>query len=164
MAISDIIALASAGIALAALGTAVWNSQVVIRHQKLSVKPHLQIDFHFATDEDVGIYLTSNGLGPAKYVSMTWRTDQMDYPIDTPKKYLRIVKALGLEHLTANYLRPQDGSFFEPGKSKALLVFPGTANSPNHGQVVDALYGLTFEISYESLYGETYSGRYGRGV
>ncbi len=71
------ISLASAAVALAALGLTVWEAKANRRHNRLSVAPRLRLDFAVHPEnEDVSISLVNAGLGPAIIDSMELMLDR----------------------------------------------------------------------------------------
>ena len=66
MSFELIISISAIFIALSSLIVAIWQNILTRKHNKLSVKPLICIDYHFTDDEELnGIYLDNTGLGPA---------------------------------------------------------------------------------------------------
>lgn len=155
METEHIISLSAVVIALAALGVSIWASFVAMRHQKLSVKPHIAIDFDHRITHDLGVYIRSNGLGPAKIVDYKWHINGKQFPIRTRQDFLDVMNVLGLGDLDTEFFAPSIGNYIEPGYQSFLLRFRESANTGFHPEVCDRLLGTKVIVTYESIYGES---------
>src|SRR5688572_25280527 len=75
---ATVTAMSAVFIALLALTVTIWQAALTRRHNRLSVRPHLRIDWLVSdegTDEKVSVVLSNNGLGPAIIKRFQWKID-----------------------------------------------------------------------------------------
>ena len=89
------IAIVSAFIALCALGLSVISLMFTRKHNRLSVRPHLRIDFCRKRPNDCKIIICNHGLGPAII------EDIYLYSVNTQSK-IRIYEFLLIENISMN--------------------------------------------------------------
>tara|TARA_R110002073_G_scaffold84612_1_gene201494 strand:- start:4414 stop:4911 length:498 start_codon:yes stop_codon:yes gene_type:complete len=155
-----IIALSTTVIAVCALGVSFWQGYLQSRHQKLSVQPHMTIDFETRSNNDVAVYFRSNGLGPAKLIEYSWLFNNKIFSIESHRDYGDLLNALGLGDESAELYSPHMGGYVEQGFSTFFVRFLGSAGSEQHKEVSSRLCQAKIMLRYESIYGEEFSEVY----
>jgi hypothetical protein len=153
--------IASAFIALCALGLSVWQGLVARKHARLSVRPHLS---HFSHgDGGSGVYtieIVNNGIGPALIQKCTVKVDGKPVPGNNADVTESAVKTLFPTQPTRatnfGYLTP--GHAFRPN-DQWVFVQLEFANPPEYKFVEKTLERLDLEIAYTSFYGEPFHFR-----
>jgi len=150
---SNWIAFGAMVIAIAGLGTAIYSGWLTRRHNRLSVKPHLQIESDFSIFDDIGVRLRNVGTGPAEITKIRSTFDGREAPLDECMKQLLTTWAI--EHTEHSYSWLAPGvRIVEKETIWLLRISKGSANVTLRNQVKEALLNVQIEISYESIYGE----------
>ncbi len=154
-----IISISTIVIACAAVGISVWQGWATRHHNKLSVKPILEI--HISTTSDgplMGVWVENCGTGPAIIKDMIVYLDGQPTKVDNQEKAENIYRA-------ANILSDKV-SLWHPHGSGAVLKQGGKANIISYAKenrTIDgkekfkkALSHLHFKFIYESVYTEKF--------
>jgi hypothetical protein len=155
---SDVITLAGAVVAVAALGVSVMTGMQNRLHNRLSVRPNLRVDRLTYQTKPVQIALTNNGTGPAIIRDTIIKVDGKlvgnggDAPV-----IVKAAKQLSIPgHFNSFTLSPGDS--IRAAESVTLLeLLDFSADLKERQQVRTKLFQITLEIRYESIYGETFS-------
>ncbi len=147
-------------VALVALGAAIFEGRATRRHNRLSVRPLLRIDY-----AETGITLHNTGAGPAILNTFEVFVDgeEVECEIDDLPA-IAAAETLEMEEL----LTPSDsgdGVFYaympDPGNSLmaqekvGLLTFPALPqDGDDRFELWERLLRITFRIRYASVYGE----------
>ncbi|MBO3744820.1 hypothetical protein J5X84_01980 [Streptosporangiaceae bacterium NEAU-GS5] len=150
MSADTVVAICATAIAVASLTVSVIEGRASRRHNRLSVRPLLQLTTRFHPGDSAGLLLTNSGLGPAIIVKTALWLDG---------------KHVG-EYNQANVDKVRDPLAFRPSAVTfggrpflatdysrfLLLVEP--YDPDEHAEFADLLIRrLRVEIHYESLYG-----------
>ena len=109
------ISVNSAIIALSALGVSIWQGYLQRKHNKLSVLPHVTVEFDTRINSDIAVLIKSVGLGPAKFLNYKWVVNDKEFYVRTKKDYWDLLNGLGLENERVEFYCPQLESFLAPG-------------------------------------------------
>ncbi|MBA6380185.1 MULTISPECIES: hypothetical protein [unclassified Colwellia] len=157
-----IISISSIVIAVSAVAINIWQAAITRKHHKLSVCPHLTVDYDSRPSSDISFILNSTGLGPSKLKKYKWVINGKDIPIRTTQDHTLLVESLGLADHDIEFYAPSTGRFIEQGFNSTLLTFSDTSNSSKHGiikaQIAKNIIEVVFE--YESIYGEIFVERH----
>jgi hypothetical protein len=159
MDISIALPIGSAVIALAALGTAIWQGYVMREHNKLSVLPRLNIDVHNQPGIPVKIELKNQGLGPAIINKFRLKLDNKEYKVDSVESMDAVLKEAGLipAQISWRGFLPSKGTALLPGDSVLLLEFSDSHFDENQYQEsIKIINRIDFSIKYRSIYGEVF--------
>ena len=148
------ISVNSAIIALSALGVSIWQGYLQRKHNKLSVLPHVTVEFDTRINSDIAVLIKSVGLGPAKFLNYKWVVNDREFYVRTKKDYWDLLNGLGLENERVEFYCPQLESFLAPGFQGFLVRFPDSTSKPQHNKIVAALSKSRIYILYESMYGD----------
>lgn len=150
-----ITAIAATVIALLALFTSIWQGATSREHNRLSVKPHLDIAWIGDTANEWGIRIDNAGIGPAEILefevsidgtrNIEWDTESWWTVINTlwPKQIP------GEERPYFVLLRP--GNALREGRELFLLKF-----GPTDSWQYCPLKRLSVRIKYQSIYGDRF--------
>jgi hypothetical protein len=152
-------------IALAALTLAIWEGVMTRRHNRLSVKPHLQLAQHLRGSKGrLGISLSNAGLGPAIVTNCHVEVDGQLMPSnDGCNGWKTAASTLELEDIVEGYetiaFDPDPdsdeeipGVVMEAGETKWLLSAP--IDEKARAGLEMALPRVQVVVSYQSMYGE----------
>jgi hypothetical protein len=148
--------IATAVIALCALGLTWWQAAVSRNHNRLSVRPHLTLWRHLDNDNHrYQIDLLNNGIGPAVINSFSVMVDGVEIDGKASEKIEKAVKMLFpncLYRLESGYVGKNYIMSEKESRVIGLLDFFGKQLTP---QIVhDALNRVDLKIEYESIYGD----------
>jgi len=151
---SIITAIAAVVVGLAALTVSVWTTLLARRHYRLSVTPHVRVDFSYAPGQPFTVTLSNRGIGPAVIKGMrAWIDGQ---PVSSPQT-AGLVEALrtaglGGEFYAFNFW---EGDALSPGEEKILIqatIDEDGVKTTEELRVALARVGMT--IQYETMYGD----------
>ncbi len=151
-----IISLASTVIALSAFGLSIYQVSSLKKHNRLSVKPRLEFNYHSDQGQKVMLHLTNGGLGPAILKSINVELNGHLTEIDE-KFWNSLVEEFneGIEKW-CYYLSGTD--ILRVGEERELLrIEPKKPQLTLSCELERKIDGLRFIVTYESLYGETYT-------
>ncbi len=152
-------ALGSVMMALCALLTSLWQGYALQQHNRLSVRPLFQFEANFDKSADGQIsfelLVNNNGLGPARIEAMRiWFEEQ---PLSSAHQIWPLLKSKAAAHCLGS------GSvqgFYKVGDQQMLLRTLADCHlSETEYQRLAA--ALRVELVYESLYGDSFSVRWG---
>ncbi len=145
---------ATAIVALAALGTAVWEGVVTRRHNRLSVQPHLSISHHLAGSRGrFGLTVSNDGLGPALVTGCVVEVDGQPMKEDGGNGWEAAITTIGLRGRDLNFTTIAPDGVIRAGDYVWLLWTPATDETKRQiSEVTVAFRRLCVRISYESMY------------
>ncbi|PLX95576.1 MAG: hypothetical protein C0620_03920 [Desulfuromonas sp.] len=151
------ISLASAFIALLALGVAIWQGIIARKHNRLSVKPILAIDTFLSLDhETIGIKLRNNGVGPLILKNISFQRGSVRASLNDGS-FKNMLPALANRDF--NFTGTSPGFSLVPNESFWLI---STSRHSDQNGLMDILFdsltGITIKFEYESVYQERFSG------
>ncbi len=151
-----VIAICAVGIALLALFVSIWQGAVSRRHSRLSVKPHLRIDWTIdgeSPQERVIVVLSNSGLGPAVIGGFTWVLDGEPVAGSADSVPDRIANRLELWDCDLRSFSPYAGDAMSPGERHRILE--ATASPLRDcDYLARALGRVSIDIDYASMYEE----------
>lgn len=154
----DWIALAAIGVALSALGLAVWEGIRSRRHYRLSVRPKLQLLRALSRSSDpLALKVQNVGLGPAVFVSFEYFVDGQCISNPDVRQGLQGIFNLLFDGATG---RPEfevfvAGEGLRSGEEIALISFPLKGNEERVEHFVRTVARrFSIRIRYKSFYGE----------
>jgi len=153
------IAIPTIVIACVAVGISVWQGYVTRRHNKLSVKPILEIHTSLSKDNTpMGVSVENCGFGPAIINDFIVILDGKPTKVNNKKKAENIYKKA---HLFSNQL-----NFWHPYNEGTVIKQGGTVNLITHvkkdldfpvlSEFEEKLSHLHFKFIYESVYKEKF--------
>lgn len=157
---TSVIAVAAVVVAVAALSVSVWEGVTSRKHNRLSVRPLLKIEFYNTDSHCLSACLYNNGLGPAVIDS-----NVVEIP-DSTGGYRLLADPLKLhDELEFDYVMlwgTDAGDFVAPQSCVTLMDFGEDLpfGSAPRLAVLGKLEGVTFVVDYSSLYGEHYRTKY----
>jgi hypothetical protein len=161
--LTDIVAGASAVVALCALAVSVWQGMLARRHHVLSVKPHIDI-VSCATEIEGNYFSLKNaGLGPAIIEEISVHRSEKVIHLKSKKDFIALVQLLECDvHKTS-------GSFLAPGQTMALSAGESVEifrmTSAEHSQPLRDTFGRTKNlvdvvVKFKCMYGIRYESHY----
>ncbi len=155
---ADVIAVSAASIALLAMGATFWQAWLARRHNRLSVRPHLDYVLDQYPDKPVTLIVVNNGLGPAIVRQMSIAMQGATYPLVDSVMPNPVFEELRRRDLRADYSIVSPNSPIAAGGRVTILTFPGTGGDPVvHNRAVDFMTRFGFSLEYQSMYGEKFS-------
>ena len=153
MQASDIVAVSSVAIAVIALAVSVYQSALIRRHNRQSVRPALQLRARFRPGERAGLRLVNAGLGPAVVTGSAVAVDGRHLgEYDLPS--LDLLRGDDRPRPSATTF--SRGAILATDYDEYLLSVEGFDPGVGwHAALAELVRDrLTVEIRYESLYGE----------
>lgn len=147
-------AVAAAAIGLLALGVSLWQGWVARRHNRLSVTPHLRIDWYIEADSPLRICLRNAGIGPAVIREVAITTGGTTFTNAQPLCFENALEALGIDALNERVYTPDPGEFMAVDEEYRLIEFVHPVQDP--ALALTAIDGLrrAITVRYTSVYGE----------
>lgn len=153
------VSLAAAVTAIAALAVSIWQGVETRRHNRLSVVPHLTYYVTFATmDQNVGIKLSNNGIGPAVVTTFAIYVDGEQMNDIGAGGWHSAIEKLGLDEswVTFHWLDPNGA--IRVGETVWLLaISPEDQNEDRVHMLENAIPRLRIHIDYKSIYGDWFA-------
>lgn len=157
---SDIIALSSAIIALAALFTAIWQGYLNRRHFRLSVRPRININTFVEIDPErpFAIEIKNQGLGPAIIGDIFIISRGEIISANGHEEFERALSRAGADDLGNNYhiFNITDGTTLLQGERITWLSIVGSTSirGASMEAIKSAFNTMGIFVRYYSLYGE----------
>ena len=152
---SDIITICLAIIALAALSTSIWQAHISRKHNRLSVKPHIDNKTCHVKGKDISCSIVNHGVGPAFISSLNIKCDDKVFKIDSYEDYKKLFHHLSidLEKVKHEVGVPTKSSSLFQGNSYYLFKFPDS-NIDNllNDKLRSSISKLTIQVNYKSIY------------
>lgn len=149
---SDYISLASAVIALSALGVAVWQGYIGRRHNILSVQPRLQI--HIDTIDGLLYRLENQGLGPAIVTELKIYIGEKEIVDPIADPYPEIFAYMKVSGFNYEFHLPTKGTCYSSGTTKRLLKIEPILDQCSEETLQRMYKEIVFEIGYNCMYGD----------
>ncbi|PPC84922.1 MAG: hypothetical protein CTY37_09235 [Methylotenera sp.] len=154
---------ASNVIALCALGATFWQGYLSRRHNRLSVKPHIEIAIGFNfIQQEYYINMLNNGLGPALITKIQLLVDGVEVDTQTSEVFCDVIsEVFHLYRYKQNYLIISGSYMMKPSEEKTFLKVE-ILDSLNSFPIIDSeeIHNvnsrLKVKIGYESMYGEKF--------
>ena len=149
-------AIGTVVMALCALGTSLWQGAVLQAHNRLSVRPVLEFVSNYEVTAEGKVFheilLQNNGLGPAQVTKFTAHIGTK-----TLGSAHEIWQAAGLEMPIQCRGAGNALHFYKTDAVQMVIRVPHQEGCGLSQVDYDKLKGLTLEIEYQSLYGETFT-------
>jgi len=148
------IALCSIIIALAALLATIWQGRSTYTHNKLSVKPLLNIEEHGHPNRPIKLELCNKGVGPALIKQYSIILDGKEHEAEEFESLEIIIHKIGIDPKTAQWDAAFPGySVLLPGESISLLAFRNSHEEEVlYDFLLEQLPRINFLIEYECIY------------
>jgi len=160
---SDYIAIASAIVALCALGTSLWQGYVTRTHNVLSVRPYLDLLISQKRGEPFGIEIQNNGTGPAILISIIAIVNGKSYDLSHEQPLIDLTSILVCKKLTYDATRfaHEARSVFPPTSIIPLLTITPTSGEDQFWNHINrTCKSLRIELRYRCIYGRSYMRLY----
>lgn len=158
MTADTVTAICALIVAAVAVGVSVWHGIMTRKHNRLSVKPFLEITLECVDETPIYIAVRSKGIGPAVLKSISLCVNKKQVHDGSRNGIDDTVKALGLGNHKYEATAVVGPNHLAPGEHWELIRFPGTENDGiQHANVLAALTQLEVAIEYTSIYGEEFT-------
>ncbi len=149
-----IISISAIIIAIASIFISVWQGLETRKHNRLSVRPNLEIHFT-ASNEGFGYSLINTGLGPAM---ITKRNIIIEGIKGQDLRINEIPELLDINDLTFSYGPTDQGASILAGEKRDLILFKLNSEETRFRNLLNEVpEKLIFRIEYRSMYGEKLS-------
>lgn len=143
-------------IALASLFVSVWSAFLTRKHNRLSVTPHLKIDFFHKPSEPIKVMLSNHGIGTALIKEFAVLMDGVPVPRGEAAGLGEALPRIGLVGTYYAYT-PSGDDALSIGAHVLLLSFDiQAAQFEERRKIVASLSRIMFKIRYESIYGDKF--------
>lgn len=157
---SEVIAISAVVVALSAFIVSVWQGISSRKHNRLSVKPLVDINLSTGPSGDASVALTNSGVGPALLQSFSVLYQNKKYIFNSTKTHNELFKSIGVDlrqvHWSAG--RHLKDAALGVGESIIMLNIEDTSQCRVQTEkMYEAIKTMQFEVEYQSIYGEVYS-------
>lgn len=153
-----IISLASAIIALSALLLAVCQSISLKKHNKLSVRPLLQFNYHSELGQKVMVHVTNGGLGPAILRELKVKINGKETEINEQFWNL-FFKGFEGKNIPVWLYFLSGPDILQEKEEKEILRIESKPGETIPADLESKIDELCFIITYESMYGEKFKAQ-----
>lgn len=142
-------ALSSMLVAVCALVISIWQSYSIQQHNKLSLRPYLEVEFNYDQGGSWDLYIHNQGMGPAQVTSLRYIVDGELYP-----NYDEFLIALGED--PECYTKGNIGRFYKiADRQIAFRTLKVSCYKPLK-ELEKMIDRMQIVLDYQSLYGESY--------
>jgi hypothetical protein len=141
-------------IAFISICISVWEGMETRRHNRLSVRPKLELSFNAGKD-NFGYNVVNNGLGPAVITGLTIRVDgqKADY-----SGYLDdILAKMNLQGRLLKKSAIDSGSTIISGGNAAIFICKFQDNDDRETILKSVYSRISIQLNYASMYDEPFS-------
>ncbi len=156
-----ITAICTVIIAVAALFVVVWQTWATRKHNRLSVKPLLDINQVVRkADSTVRLDLENNGVGPAIIKELEVLIDGRKVEETVLKNWKKIISIIDISCDSVYGVILSSDATIGAGSSVELLNLK-VSDTQSYKLVFESLSRLNVIVKYESVYGESFSAELG---
>ncbi|HTC28515.1 hypothetical protein [Dyella sp.] len=150
---SDIMAACSVFVAACAFFLSIWQALAMVRHNKLSVRPHIDVNVSRAIGKPVSLSVTNDGLGPAFVKDLAITYEGVSYDMNKQAMPPELFKKLtDVAHI--HCIMPGPGTAIRPGQEVELFIFYRSIESDAfHNRAVNVCNKIGLKLVYKSIYG-----------
>jgi hypothetical protein len=150
-------------IALCALVATFWQAYISRKHNRLSVKPHIEIarGFNFKQQEYF-VNILNNGIGPALITKIQFFVDGHEVNVQKSEVFNDIISEIfHLYRYKQHYLIISDSYMMKPNEEKEFMkieLLGSIRKFPinNSDEIEQINSRINIEINYQSIYGEKF--------
>lgn len=152
MTASDYIALCALIVSVCAFSLTIYQGYLNREHQKISVKPKLDIDIHsYKNNGQLTFDVTNKGLGPAFVTKFSVYVDGKKINSNTFDLWRDVVNALNIKDWVYEMYVPTSNSILIQGVSNILWKL---STKPDEVNIEELIHRIKIVINYKSIYGE----------
>jgi len=157
-----ILSLSAILIALASIFVTIWESSEIRRHNRLSVRPKLEIFFNYDPGcRSMEWILCNNGIGPGIIKDSRIIIDKKAYPINNGAIFDNVGDILGLEGLSIMKISSMNSGLALIKEETMKPIFRFELKSKVKEEDFWKLHDrIEFKIDYESMYLEQFYCQY----
>lgn len=153
---SRIPTISAIGISLLALTVSLWQGWTAREHNRLSVKPYLQVTPYLeGQHERVGLYISNYGLGPAVIENATLSLDSRPHDL-TKNSWQEALQQIAIDDLCFRKSWLPRESILANDREVPLLSVSSGHPSTCLIELINLLsnHDIALTVEYRSLYGE----------
>lgn len=157
MTASDIIATSAAIIALASLYVAIQQTALTRTHNRLSVRPFLEIYRKQFDNEPIEYSVENRGIGPAIIKSFHVLVDDKEVAAPDGNSIYAAMDKLSFDRSIVGGHLFGSNEVLKAGQEIVVVRFPTSGDDQSlHKELLGKLPRMKFKIRYESIYEEKY--------
>ncbi|WP_152638680.1 hypothetical protein [Marinobacter santoriniensis] len=156
---SEITSICALFVAAISVLISLWQASVARKHNRLSVKPHIDPLFDTFAANPVSCILDNHGIGPAFFRSFKFYYRGGFFNIDNYEDIKMFFYSVGIDlnEVSHKVWIPDCNSALVQGKSVAFFEFSSSKNDPFlHKKLTDVVDNLGLVIEYSCIYGVRY--------
>ena len=151
----NIVSLAAIVIAIASIVVTVWQGMETRRHNRLSVRPKLEIIFESGHDS-FGYVLMNNGLGPATITGIELFIDGKQMQETGFSGYDELFEKLGMKNRKITHTGIYPGKTIKTNERQNIFKFYLTEKDDLDTLLPKIYSRIKIEIKYQSMYDEPF--------
>ncbi len=156
---SDYIAVASAVVAFCALAVSIWQGAITRRHNILSVRPHVELQYVAIRGEPQKLTLRNVGLGPAIGIRVKIVINGISIELDDERSYMNLIVAFDCGGIFTECVHYSFDAQSALGMGETLEIF-NISSSHSADQLWEKFgrAGRKLEVTteYKDIYGTKY--------
>ena len=150
-----ILSISAIIIALASIFISIWEGIEIRKHNRLSVRPKLEISYNVAQN-NFGYELINNGLGPAIIVEKKLFVDNKEIKASGFSGYDDFFEVLNLKDRLVMHGATGSGTTIRPSENENIFIFKFVENEDKERLISQIYNRVRIEISYKSMYDESF--------
>lgn len=150
------------GISALALAVSLWQGWISREHNRLSVKPYVQVTPYLeGANKRIGLYISNYGLGPAVIEKASLSLDGKSYDL-TQDIWQTALKNINIDDLCFKKSWLPIDSILSNGEEISLLNLSETQSPSCLIEAINLMsnHNITITLKYKSLYEESLSKSY----
>jgi hypothetical protein len=155
---SDIIALSAAVIALCSLIISIWQGYLMRMHNRISLRPKIDINYRTHNGDLLGITLQNNGFGTAIVSKTEIRFNDQVFLFHSIDEWYSFMEHVLPHRVQCRYtgFTPDKDYSIAAGDSVELFVIEPDEAAGDYIEQKFIIDKLKFNITYRSLYNEKF--------
>ena len=142
-------------IAIASIAVTIWQGIENRNHNRLSVRPKLEVNF-YAGKDNFGYILQNNGLGPAIITYRKFLVDGEEIIYSGFSGYEDFIDKLGMKDHSVTHTGIYPGKTIKSDEQIKIISFY-TKESDELDKLLPLIYSrVSIEIGYKSMYNEQF--------
>ena len=156
---SEIMAVCAVLIALSALFVSVLQAYLTRKHNRLSVRPHLELIKNISPSGPASIVLKNHGTGPAIIKKIRVYVDKEEYFADDDDSFKAALEKLGISErdITATYCLYEKNAILGIGAEQKIMEFYNSRGDETVWRYIAQMIDrIGVKVEFQCIYGCIY--------
>ncbi|MFS1893192.1 hypothetical protein [Vibrio lentus] len=151
----NIIAICAVFIAALSLGLTIYQSMLAREHNRIQVRPYLDLTWSSTDEEGFSCLLKNYGVGPAFIAKVNYFLDGKEYTVKSSKDFGALIREIGLGRyqMNARYCHIMEHSALSPSEEAPLFLLSYNKHAlTDKLQIQKAMSRISIDIDYMCSY------------